>query len=75
MLAANGMLGFASPDGSGGQMVTLVQTEQNWLAVYAISADGQVKLRSSRPLGQDFSLQFNVTDPTPSAIKQLQPQP
>ena len=75
MLAADGVLGFASPDGAGGQMVTLVHASRQWMTVYAISSDGEIRLRSSRPLEQDFSVQFNLTDPTPEAIKQLNPQP
>lgn len=68
---AEGMLAVASPNGAGGQMVTLVDTRKNCMAVYAVDAKGQIKLLSSRPISQDLSVQYNVTEPTPAAISRL----
>ncbi len=68
---AEGMLAVASPNGSGGQMVTLIDTRKNCMAVYAVDGKGQIKLLSSRPISQDLSVQYNVTDPTPAAISRL----
>lgn len=74
MAVAEGMLGFASPDSGGGQVVTLVDARRSWMAVYAVDAKGEIRLLSSRPLQQDFSVQYNVTDPTPADIGRLNPR-
>ncbi|WP_164101707.1 hypothetical protein [Candidatus Laterigemmans baculatus] len=74
MAVADGMLGFASPDAAGGQMVTLIDSRHSWMAVYAVDAKGQIRLLSSRPLQQDFSVQYNVMDPTPAEIGRLKPR-
>lgn len=74
MAVAEGMLGFASPDSGGGQVVTLVDARRGWMAVYAVDAQGEIRLLSSRPLQQDFSVQYNVTDPTPADIGRLNPR-
>lgn len=75
MVAGEGFLGFAVADGQGGHRVILVHGERQWMAVYAIEADGTSRLLSSRPLGQDFEFEFNSTEPTPAAIKRLSQTP
>jgi hypothetical protein len=71
--AAEGMMAFASPDGDRGQLVTIIDAKRSWMAVYSVDAGGErIKLLSSRPLSQDFSVQYNVTDPTPVDIQRLQ---
>lgn len=74
MAVAEGMMGFASPDAAGGQMVTLIDSRHSWMAVYAVDPKGQIRLLSSRPLQQDFSVQYNVMDPTPAEIGRLKPR-
>ena len=74
MAVAEGMLGFASSSAAGGQTVTLVDARRSWMAVYAVDDRGQIRLLSSRPLQEDFSVQFNVTDPTPAEIGRLKPR-
>lgn len=71
--AAEGMMAFASPDGDRGQLVTIIDAKRSWMAVYSVDAGGErIKLLSSRPLSQDFSVQYNVTEPTPVDIQRLQ---
>jgi hypothetical protein len=69
--SAEGMIVTATTDGLGGQMVTVIDSRRNWMAVYGVDAKGQIKLLSSRPLSQDFAVQYNVIEPTPTAISRL----
>jgi hypothetical protein len=70
--AAEGMMAFASPSGVG-QLVTVIDARRSWMAVYSVDAGGErIKLLSSRPLDQDFSVQYNIAEPTPADIKRLQ---
>ncbi|WP_146522142.1 hypothetical protein [Stieleria varia] len=67
--AAGQMIGFSHSDGSGTQTITLVHTGKSWMAVYHIDRSGQIRLVSSRPIDDDFSLLLNATSPTPSEIR------
>jgi hypothetical protein len=75
MVAGEGFLAFAVSDGEGGNRVVLIHGERQWLAVYAIGRDGSSRLLSSRPLGQDFQVEFNSTEPTPAEIRRLSQAP
>jgi len=69
--AAGGMIGFSGSDGSGTQIITLVDTGKSWMAVYHIVRSGKIRLVSSRPIDADFSLQLNATSPLPEEIRAL----
>jgi len=45
------------------------------MVVHRVSAEGEIKFLSSRPLKQDFEVQYNVTEPTPAAIERLMREP
>lgn len=71
--SAEGMMAFASTSPGGGQVVTVVDAQQKWMAVYSVDVvGGRIKLLSSRPLRQDFSIEYNVAEPTPADIQKLQ---
>ena len=72
--SAGDVIGFSGYDASGTQIITLVNTEKSWMAVYHISSGGEIRLVSSRPIDADFSLQLNVTDPLPDEIRGLSNQ-
>ncbi len=69
--AAGGMIGFSGSDGSGTQIITLVDTRKSWMAVYHVDRSGKIRLVSSRPIDADFSLQLNATSPLPEEIRAL----
>ena len=72
-VAASGdLIGFSSISDGGQQTITLINTRKLWMAVYHVNAEGSIQLVSSRPIDADFSLELNVTDPKPSAIRDLQ---
>ncbi|XZE54806.1 hypothetical protein SH139x_000785 [Planctomycetaceae bacterium SH139] len=75
MVAGEGFLAFATADGAGGQLVTLIHGESMRMVVHRVSAEGEIKFLSSRPLKQDFEVQYNVTEPTPAAIERLMREP
>ncbi|MEM9365666.1 MAG: hypothetical protein AAGD07_06685 [Planctomycetota bacterium] len=66
------LIGFSSISDGGQQTITLVNTRKLWMAVYHVNVEGSIQLVSSRPIDADFSLELNVTDPKPSAIRDLQ---
>ena len=72
--SAGAVIGFSGYDASGTQIITLVNTEKSWMAVYHIGSGGEIRLVSSRPIDADFSLQLNVTDPLPDEIRGLNNQ-
>jgi len=61
------------PIDSGRQMLLVINTETNILAVYHIeTGSGEISLRSTRALGYDLQLEdFNAKDPKPAAIKKM----
>ena len=61
------------PIDSGRQMLLVINTETNILAVYHIeNGSGEISLRSTRALGYDLQLEdFNAKDPKPAAIKKM----
>ena len=61
------------PIDSGRQMLLVINTETNILAVYHIETlSGEVSLRSTRALAYDLQLEdFNAEDPKPAAIKKM----
>lgn len=65
------LIGFNGFDGSGSQTITLVHTGKMQIAVYHIDRSGQIHLRSSRPIDEDFSFSLNLTAPLPSQIRLL----
>lgn len=66
------LIGFSHVDGSGTQVITLVDTQKAWMAVYHIGSNGEIRLVSSRAIDADFTLQLNATSPTPEDIRRLQ---
>lgn len=66
------LIGFSHVDGSGTQVITLVDTQKAWMAVYHIGSEGEIRLVSSRAIDADFTLQLNATSPTPEDIRRLQ---
>lgn len=66
------LIGFSHVDGSGSQVITLVDTQKAWMAVYHIGSKGEIRLASSRAIDADFTLQLNATSPTPEDIRRLQ---
>lgn len=72
LTTAGDMIGFSRELGDGVQAITLINASRRWMAVYHISAEGQIRLASSRPLDADFTLQFNATSPLPDEIRRLQ---
>ena len=71
--SAEGVMAFAAPNGTGGQLITVIDARRSWMAVYSVDVgDQQIRMLSSRPLSQDFSVQYNVADPTPADIQRLQ---
>ena len=69
--SAGDVIGFSGYDASGTQIITLVNTEKSWMAVYHIDRSGKIRLVSSRPIDADFSLQLNATSPLPEEIRQI----
>ena len=69
--SAGELIGFNGFDGSGSQTITLVHTGKMQIAVYHIDRSGQIHLRSSRPIDEDFSFSLNLTAPLPSQIRLL----
>ena len=61
------------PIDSGRQMLLVINTETNILAVYHIeTGSGEISLRSTRAIGYDLQLEdFNAKDPKPAAIKKM----
>ena len=61
------------PVDSGRQMLLVINTETNILAVYHIeTGSGEISLRSTRAIGYDLQLEdFNAKDPKPAAIKKM----
>lgn len=75
VVTESGLLAFASTDGAGGQLLTLVDSQRLSLVVYQITKEGVSHFRSARQIGQDFKINLNVTEPTPADINQLSPIP
>lgn len=69
--SAGEMIGFSRPAADGGQLLTLIDTARRWMAVYHIEGSGRIHLKSSRPLTQDFAVQYNAAAPLPEDMRQL----
>ncbi len=69
------LIGFSHVDGSGTLVITLVDTQKLWMAVYHVGNSGEIRLASSRAIDADFTLQFNATSPMPDEIRRLQGLP
>jgi len=69
------LIGFSHVDDQGTQVITLVNTQKHWMAVYHIGSSGEIRLASSRAIDADFTLQLNATSPTPEEIRRLNGQP
>jgi hypothetical protein len=69
---SGGLIGFSHVDGEGTQVITIVDAEKLWMAVYHVSSDGKIRLVSSREIAADFTLQLNATTPLPDQIRRLQ---
>lgn len=70
---AGGMMGFSVTGPGGGQLITLIDSNQKVMSVYHIdSQTGQITLRSVRRLIFDFAIEeFNATEPLPADIRQM----
>ncbi|MFK8112949.1 MAG: hypothetical protein AB8B91_12140 [Rubripirellula sp.] len=66
------LIGFSHVDDSGTQVISLVNAQKMWMAVYHIGSDGAIRLVSSRAIDADFTLQLNATEPTPEQIRRIQ---
>lgn len=69
--SAGDTIGFSVPSNRGGQLITLVNTSQQWMAVYHIDGSGQIHLVSSRPISQDFAVEYNATVPLPKEMREI----
>jgi hypothetical protein len=69
--AAGEMIGFAAAGSRGGQLITLVNTSQQWMAVYHVDGTGHIHLLSSRPISQDFAVEYNATVPLPKEMREI----
>lgn len=65
------LMGFSRATADGGQRITLIHTSRSWMAVYHVDGTGKIRLESSRPLKQDFAVEFNAVDPRPEAMRQM----
>lgn len=69
--AAGEFMGFARPANDGGQIITLINTAHPWMAVYHVDGTGQIILKGSRQLNQDFEFQYNAVAPLPEEIRRI----
>ncbi|TWU20012.1 hypothetical protein [Allorhodopirellula heiligendammensis] len=69
---SGGLIGFSHVDGEGTQVITIVDAEKRWMAVYHVNSEGTIRLASSREIAADFTLQLNATAPLPDQIRRLQ---
>lgn len=69
--SAKDVIGFSVPANRGGQLITLVNASQQWMAVYHIDGTGQIHLLSSRPISQDFAVEYNATVPLPKEMREI----
>jgi len=69
------LIGFSHVEDQGTQVITLVNTQKHWMAVYHIGSSGEIRLASSRAIDADFTLQLNATSPTPDEIRRLNGHP
>lgn len=65
------LIGFSHVDETGTQVITLINTQKLWMAVYHIGSSGQIRLASSRAIDADFTLQLNAASPTPEEIRRM----
>ncbi len=70
-----GLIGFSHVDSEGTQVITIVDAEKRWMAVYHVNSEGMIRLASSREIAADFTLQLNATAPLPDQIRRLQGLP
>ncbi|WP_436716778.1 hypothetical protein U8335_05825 [Roseiconus lacunae] len=70
--AAGDLVCFFGSDGAGNHTIAVVNAGEMQIAVYHIDRSGMLRLVSSRPIGADFSVTLNATDPLPSQIRHLQ---
>lgn len=71
LMTAGDLIGFSRELGDGVQAITLINASQRWMAVYHIDSSGEIRLTGSRPLADDFTIQFNATSPLPEEIRRL----
>lgn len=69
------LIGFSHVDDSGTQVITIVDAEKRWMAVYHVGSEGKIRLASSREIAADFTLELNVTPPLPDQIRRMQGLP
>ncbi|TWT56192.1 hypothetical protein [Allorhodopirellula solitaria] len=72
---SGGLIGFSHVDNEGTQVITIVDAEKRWMAVYHVGSGGTIRLASSREIAADFTLQLNATAPIPDEIRRLQGLP
>lgn len=72
---SGGLIGFSHLDDSGTQVITIVDAEKRWMAVYHVGSQGTIRLVSSREIAADFTLELNATPPLPDQIRRLQGLP
>ncbi|MCM2371338.1 hypothetical protein [Aporhodopirellula aestuarii] len=69
------LIGFSHVDDSGTQVITIVDAEKRWMAVYHVGSEGKIRLVSSREIAADFTLELNVTPPLADQIRRMQGLP
>lgn len=69
---SGGLIGFSHVASEGTQVITIVDAEKRWMAVYHVDSRGTIRLASSREIAADFTLQLNATAPLPDQIRRLQ---
>jgi len=69
------LIGFSHVDDSGTQVITMVDAEKRWMAVYHVGSQGAIRLVSSREIAADFTLELNATPPLPDQIRRMQGMP
>ncbi len=72
LLQASDLISFSRDLGDGVQAITIINASRRWMAVYHVDSGGQIRLTSSRPLDEDFTILFNATSPLPQEIRRLQ---
>ena len=69
--SAGGLITLTHQRTDGVAVITVIDSEKRWMAVYHLPDDGTIRLVSSRPIGPDLTLTLNATEPTPQRIGRM----
>ncbi len=67
---AGDLISFKGISSSGNQLITVINASKQAICVYHVDESG-IRLLSSRPIADDFTILFNATSPLPDEIRQL----